>query len=196
VNTIVRTSHGLRGYNTDGKAALEVLQGLGGSLSGRRALILGAGGAARAVLYYICKTVKSIAILNRTRSKGSRLAAQIAEWKGAKCRSYGLKIANLRKEASQADLLINTLPIDVFPRFGKTLIEEELVGRDAIVLDVNYNPRSDFLAKAKLAGAKATDGFDMLIGQAALSFKLWTGRDPPIEVMREAADEARGVRGT
>lgn len=195
VNTIVRTSDGLRGYNTDGKAALEVLQGLGGSLSGRRALILGAGGAARAVLYYISKTVESIAILNRTRSKGSRLATQIAKWSGAKCRSYGLKRANLRKEASQADLLINTLPVDVFPRFGRTLIEEELIVPDAIVFDLNYNPRSNFLAKAKLTGAKVTDGLDMLIGQAALSFKLWTGRDAPVEVMREAADEARGMRG-
>lgn len=196
VNTIVRTEGGLRGYNTDGQAALEVLQGLGGSLSGRRTLILGAGGAARAILYYISKTVKSITILNRTRSKGSSIATQIARWSGAKCRSYGLNRANLRREASQADLLINTLPVDVFPPFGRTLIEEELVGPDVIVFDANYSPQSDFLANAKLAGAKATDGLDMLVGQAALSFKLWTGRDAPVDVMREAANQARRVLAT
>ena len=70
VNTIARSSRGLRGYNTDGRAALEVLQKLGGSLSGTKAAMLGAGGASRAITYYLSKTVESISVLNRTRAKG------------------------------------------------------------------------------------------------------------------------------
>jgi shikimate dehydrogenase len=61
-----------------------------------------------------------------------------------------------------------------------------------IVFDANYSHSSDFLVDAEHAGAIVTDGLDMLVRQAALSFKLWTGRDPPIDIMRAAAEEARG----
>jgi len=193
VNTIVRNNDRLRGYNTDGQAALAVLQSLAGSLPGRRAVILGAGGAARAIVYYLSKTVESIAILNRTRSKASSIASKIGELRGITCRSYGLNKARLQRELGQADLLINTIPPDAFARLGRILIQERLVRQDMVVFDVNYEPKNDFLANAKLAGAKATDGLDMLVRQAALSFTLWTGREAPIDVMREAAIEARAT---
>jgi len=192
VNTIAWNHGRLRGYNTDGQAALTILLRLGGPPSGRRAIILGAGGAARAIAYYISKIVESLVVFNRTRAKGSRLARDITRWGGITSRSYTPSRANLRREVGRADLLINTLPVDVFPRFGRILNREHLVGRNTLVFDVNYTAKSDFLAEAELAGAKVADGLDMLIGQAALSFKLWTGRDAPIDVMRQAAIEARG----
>jgi shikimate dehydrogenase len=192
VNTIANTDDTLRGYNTDGQAALDVLQEIGGSLSGKRVVILGAGGAARAITYCLSKTVPSISILNRTRAKGSRLSAEIVRRSKAKCRAYGLSKADLRKEVPQADLVINTLPVDVLPRFGATLMHEGLIRPGMIVFDANYSHSSDFLVDAEHAGAIVTDGLDMLVRQAALSFKLWTGRDPPIDVMRAAAKEARG----
>jgi shikimate dehydrogenase len=192
VNTIVNTDGTLRGYNTDGQAALSVLQEIGGSLSGKRVLILGAGGAARAITHHLSKTVQSISILNRTRVKGSRLSTEIARRSKAECRARGLNKADLRKEVSEADLVINTLPVDVLPRFGSTLIHEGLIRPGMIVFDANYLHRSDFLVEAEHAGAIVTDGLDMLVRQAALSFKLWTGRDAPIDIMRAAAREARG----
>jgi len=193
VNTIVRNDGRLRGYNTDGQAALAVLQSLAGSLSGRRAVILGAGGAARAIVYYLSKTVDSIAILNRTRSKGSSIATKIARLRGITCRSCGLNKASLQRELGQADLLINTIPSESFARFGSILIQEGLVRQDMVVFDVNYEHKNDFLGNAKLARAKATDGLDMLVRQAALSFTLWTGREAPIDIMREAAIRARAT---
>jgi len=193
VNTIVRNDGRLRGYNTDGQAALAVLQSLARSLRGRRAVILGAGGAARAIVYYLSKTVESIAILNRTRSKGSSIASKIARLRGITCRSYGLSKASLERELGQADLLVNTIPADAFARLGNILIQERLVREDMVVFDVNYEPKNDFLVNAKLAGAKATDGLDMLVRQAALSFTLWTGREAPIDIMREAAMQARAT---
>jgi shikimate dehydrogenase len=192
VNTIVNTDGTLRGYNTDGQAALYVLQEIGGSLSGKRVVILGAGGAARAMTHHLSKTVPNISILNRTRVKGSRLSAEIVGRSKAKCRACGLSKADLRREVPKADLVINTLPVDVLPRFGATLIGEGLIRPGMIVFDANYLQRSDFLVEAEHAGAVVTDGLDMLVCQAALSFKLWTGRDPPIDVMRAAAREARG----
>jgi len=194
VNTITRSGHGLRGYNTDGQAALEVLQKLGGSLSGTKATILGAGGAARAIAYYLSNTIESISILNRTRAKGSNLANEITRWSGNKCRSYQLNNANLRKETSESDILINTLPVQAFPRFAKTLIQERLVRPGMIIFDANYHQESSFLADAQSAGAKVSDGLDMLVSQAALSFELWTGRKPPIDVMHEAALKAKQAR--
>ena len=191
VNTIVRSGRGLRGYNTDGRAALEVLQKLGGSLSGTKASILGAGGAARAIAYYLSNTVDSISILNRHQAKGSSLASEITRWSGNKCRSYQLNNANLRKETSESDILINTLPVQAFPRFAKTLILERLIRPGMIIFDANYHQESSFLADAQSAGAKVSDGLDMLVGQAALSFELWTGRNAPIDVMREAALDAQ-----
>jgi shikimate dehydrogenase len=192
VNTIANTDGTLRGYNTDGQAALDVLQEIGRSLSDKRVVILGAGGAARAITHCLSKTVLSISILNRTRAKGSRLSAEIVRRSNGKCHACGLSKANLRKEVPKADLLINTLPVDVLPRFGATLIHEGLIRPGMIVFDANYSHSSDFLVDAELVGAIVTDGLDMLVRQASLSFKLWTGRDPPIDVMRAAAKEARG----
>jgi len=131
-------------------------------------------------------------MLNRTRSRGSKLAAEIARRSKAQCRAYGLSKADLRREVPQADLLINTLPVDVFPRFGATLLHEGLVRPGMIIFDANYVHRSDFLVDAERAGAIVTDGLEMLVRQAALSFKLWTGRDPPIDIMRAAATDAKG----
>lgn len=190
VNTIVRKNDRLHGYNTDGEAAITALSRLG-SLSGRKALILGAGGAAKAIAYQLSKMADSIVILNRTRSNGTRLASNITEWNGIPSRSYALDRPNLRREAKSRDLLINTLPVSVFPRFANVLIEERLVTRDMLVMDANYEHESNLLTKAQLAGAKAINGLDMLTEQAACSFKLWTGLDAPIDVMRQAAVNKR-----
>ena len=95
------------------------------------------------------------------------------------------------KEATHADIIINTLPINVFPSFAETLIEESLIGPGMVIFDANYYQTDDFLARAQQAGAKVSDGLEMLVGQAALSFELWTGRTAPIDVMREAALRAK-----
>jgi len=192
VNTIANADGTLRGYNTDAQAALDVLQEIGGPLSDKKVVILGAGGAARAITHFLSKTVPRISILNRTRAKGSRLSAETARRSKAQFRAYGLSKADLSKEVRQADLLINTLPVDIFPRFGARLIHEGLIRPGMIVFDTNYVHCSDFLVDAERAGAIVTDGLEMLVRQAALSFKLWTGRDPPIGVMRAAAKEAKG----
>jgi shikimate dehydrogenase len=191
VNTIVRKRNLLWGYNTDGPAALKVLRSLAGSLSGIKAVILGAGGGARSVAYHISKDVGELAILNRTRTRGTNLAASIRRLRTTPCRSYILSMRNLRRETKRADLLVNTLPVEVFAGIGNALIREGLVRPDMLIMDINYKPRTDFVARAKAEGAKATEGLDMLLEQAALSFRLWTGRDPPRNVMREAAVRAK-----
>jgi shikimate dehydrogenase len=193
VNTIVRKNGSLRGYNTDGEGAVRALSQLD-SLSGRRALIIGAGGAAKAIAYHLSKTAESTVILNRTRSNGTHLASKIKRWSGMSSRSCTLDGASLRREAKRADLLINTLPAAAFVRYGKILVQERLIAQNTLVMDTNYTSEDEFLLGASLAGAKAIDGFEMLIQQAGLSFKLWTGLDAPIDMMRKAAAETRKKR--
>ena len=190
VNTVVRKSTRFHGYNTDGEAAVTVLSRLG-SMSGRKIVILGAGGAASAIAYQLAKTAEGIVILNRTRFNRARLAHEVTKRKGAWCQTYPLDRRNLCNEMARGDVLINTLPVTAFPRFGKILIQEDMIAQGTLVMDVNYEPKSDFLSKAKLRGATVVDGIEMLIEQAALSFKLWTGREAPVSVMREAAAGAR-----
>jgi len=190
VNTIARKSDVLWGYNTDGKAAATALTELG-SLSGRKALILGAGGAASAIAHQLSNTIDGITILNRTRSKGSRLAKKVRKWGKIPATSDSLNKTALTKGTQRSDLIVNTLPVDVFPVFGECLIQERLIRSDMLIMDANYKPKTDFVSKARSQGAKTTDGLEMLIRQAAVSFKLWTGEDAPIDVMRKAAIEAR-----
>jgi shikimate dehydrogenase len=193
VNTVVRRNSRFHGYNTDGEAAVTALS-RHGSLSREKIVILGAGGAARAIAYHLAPTVESIVILNRTRSNGARLAYDIARRRGASCQTYHLDRRNICREAARGNVLISTLPVSAFPRFGKILIQEELITRDTLLMDVNYEFKSDFHSKARLTGATIIDGIEMLIGQAALSFKLWTGHDAPINVMSKAVAEARANR--
>ena len=137
VNTIVRKKNGFHGYNTDGEGAARALSQFG-SLSGRKALILGAGGAAKAIAYHLSKSAESIVILNRTPSNGAHLTSRIAEWSGIQSRSCALSRKNLGREAGGADLLINTLPADAFTPIGKILMQDRLIRQNMVVMDANY----------------------------------------------------------
>ncbi len=190
VNTVVSKNREYCGYNTDGEAATAALEELG-SITGRKAVLLGAGGAASSIVYQLSMQAGALTILNRTRSKASHLAAKARKWGRIPVETHALTKANCRREVKRADLLINTLPVDIFPAFGGLLTQEQLIRPDMLIMDANYRPKTDFIAKANFTGAKATDGLEMLVRQAALSFKLWTGTEPPIDVMRDAAIEAR-----
>jgi len=190
VNTVVSRDEEYWGYNTDGEAATGTLEQLG-SITGRKAVVLGAGGAASSIVYQLSIEAKALTILNRTRSRASHLAAKARRWGRIPVESHALNEANCLREIKRADLLINTLPVDIFPAIGDLLIQERLIRPDMLIMDANYRPKTDFIEKANLAGAKAIDGLEMLVRQAALSFKLWTGTEPPIDVMRDAAIEAR-----
>jgi len=98
VNTVVRKNGSLHGYNTDGEGAVRALSQLD-SVSGRRVLIFGAGGAAKAIAYYLSKGAETIVILNRTRSNGARLASKIRKWSGITSSSFPLNRESLRVEA-------------------------------------------------------------------------------------------------
>ncbi len=189
VNTISIKAGRLAGDNTDVPG---FLMDLGLHMAGRKAggmerktaLVLGAGGAARAVVYALTSDGWTVTVAARRLEQARRLAAGFPE--------CGIKAAGLHLtgvEISEVDLIVNATPAGMAPGVEQSPWPE---GRPfparAMVYDLVYNPRLPRLVReARAAGLQATAGLGMLIGQAALAFEIWTGQNPPREAMFEAA---------
>jgi shikimate dehydrogenase len=185
VNTVRNEGGRLVGFNTDGEGAVSFLRERLGSLKGRRAVILGAGGAARALAFSLLREGAELTVLNRTPSKARRLASELGR-RGGEVGWGGLGREEVRGALSRADLLINATPVGM-DREGETLVTSDLMHRGLFVMDLVYHPpETALMREARKAGARAENGLGMLLHQAALSFTLFTGRRAPLEVMRRA----------
>lgn len=198
VNTIVNNGGSLKGYNTDGAGAMRALEEKFGDLRGVRAVVVGAGGASRAVSYHLSMIADELTIFNRTYGKAQGLVEALKAY--PECRASlsarPLKRKDLRDSLHGCDLLVNTTPVGMWPKIDETPIDAELLRPGLMVFDTVYNPpRTRLLREAEAAGARTLNGLGMLIYQGAMAFRLWTGREAPIEVMRRAVEEALGVRG-
>lgn len=189
VNTIVNDKGRLKGYNTDGDGLLKALkQELGVEVSGRRVMLLGAGGACRAALAALCQSGAAwVGIANRTEDRAQSLAAEFAEhFKGTTFASFPLSAALSAACPEPADLLVNTSAVGLrgeafgFPATG-------CVRPGGSVYDMVYRAESTPLVRdARRAGFAAADGLGMLAGQGEIAFGLWFGRAPQRDVMRQA----------
>jgi shikimate dehydrogenase len=187
VNTIANLNGKLIGYNTDGQAALDTLKAAGCCFDGGSVLILGAGGAARAIAYSLFPYVDRIIIANRTISKAESLARLLRRLARKKVLVSSLSRIRLKEAISDADLVINATPVGMSSESSQSLIPSNFMRPGIFVFDVVYNPpETQLLRNAKRAGARAINGVEMLVRQGALSFQLWTGIEPPLEVMRNA----------
>jgi shikimate dehydrogenase len=193
VNTVVPRDGRLLGRNTDAGGFLAALAAAGVRPAGRRALLLGAGGAARAVAYALAGAGCEVAIHNRTWQRARRLATDL------EALSLAAQISALPPDARLADLdtadfdlLVNATSRGMWPRPEVSPWPE---GRPLParwnVFDLVYNPlETRLLRQAREAGALAIDGLGMLVHQGALAFTLWTGRTPPLDRMYTAALQA------
>jgi shikimate dehydrogenase len=182
----------LLGLNTDHAGLIQALREAGVELMGCRALVLGAGGSARAAVYGLMGAgAASIAVLNRSPGRAEALIAKLAAVNHETVLSAGLLAPGpLAAQAAQATLLVNATAAGMAP------VVEESPWPDALplpahlaVLDLVYKPRcTRLLAQAEAAGARPISGLSMLIHQAAQAFEIWTGERAPIEVMRKACD--------
>lgn len=188
VNTVVNERGTLKGYNTDVhgiKRALEKFK-LPGS---GQVMVIGAGGAARASIKALLNLgFEKILIANRT----LRRAQSLADW----VRSMGFSadacsLEEGRRRAGGCELIVNATPIGMYPNVDEAPLSRDEIPSGSAVLDLVYNPpRTKLLREAEKAGARAISGVEVLVYQGAESFKLWTGRDAPIKIMREAALKA------
>lgn len=189
VNTVKNERGKLTGFNTDGMGAVKALEKEVGALKGKRVVILGAGGAARAIAFALLKKGAELTIANRTLSNAIELKRLIEKKLGKTVDVIGIKRKELKNALSGAHVLINATTVGMSPNVDQTLVTADMMHRGLIVNDIVYKPlRTRLLREAKKAGAKPITGIGMLVHQAALAIKIWTNREPPVEVMMRAAE--------
>ncbi len=199
VNTIVNHDGHLSGHNTDGPGFLRaLLVETGYDPKGTRALVLGAGGAARGILLALARGgVDSMVIANRTLERAETLA-KLAKDNGVKSEAISLSGDALTDAASDADLIVNctTVGMSHGPDEHSSPVAAAQIPATAIVNDVVYTPLiTPILKEAAAAGATALGGLHMLVYQGVLSFQMWTGVDAPVDVMLAAATAEMTSRG-
>jgi shikimate dehydrogenase len=187
VNTVVRRGRRLVGYNTDGEGFLRAVRTAGFRPRGKRAVLLGAGGSARAAAWSLLEAgVGRILILNRHVDRASSLAARMRLRKSAIVEFGPLTDALRRDTFAQADLVVNCTSLGLAGK-GGLRIAISGTPKHCLVYDLVYGARpTAFVAAARRRGRLAENGEAMLIEQARLAFRLWTGREPPSAVMRKA----------
>jgi shikimate dehydrogenase len=194
VNTVRRAGDRLIGENTDGKGFLRsVREDAGVDPAGKRVVFLGAGGAARAMTVELALAgARHITVVNRSADRGKALVRQLNEktpvqaefepWDG----DYGVP--------ADADILVNATSIGLFPDVAAMpCVALDSIRPGLLVCDVIPNPpQTAFLKAAATRGARTLDGLGMLVYQGAIAFKLWTGVDADVAVMRRALEQVFG----
>ncbi len=198
VNTVLLKDGKAVGHNTDAGGFLRALNDAGFDPQGCSALVLGAGGAARAVVYALATSHARVTILNRTPTKAIALAAEFSPVNPrARLQGGPLDESPIQQASLGVNLVVNTTPLGMWTRSSRIADAEhdeispwpETVPfpREALLMDLIYNPRETPLMRQALqAGARACDGLSMLVHQGAEAFTLWTGQDAPVDVMMAA----------
>ena len=194
VNTLIRSDEGFRGDNTDGKGFLNsLLLEKDWQPQAKRAVILGAGGSARAVCTALAlKGTKEIVLVNRSLPKAEDIISNIAARIGVKARAMLWEDQGLQAAVSNADIIINTTPLGMEPKINVAPpLNTEWLDRGQLVVDLIYNPlKTKLLEEASQRGCEVLNGLGMLIHQGVLSFKLWTGIEPPLEGLRDLLEKS------
>jgi shikimate dehydrogenase len=179
VNTILNRNGKLTGHNTDWMGLTIALKE-SMEIEGKNFVVLGAGGTARSAVYAILKEGGIPIILNRTIEKGKELAAEFG------CEFYHIDDIGKIK----ADCLINTTPVGMIPYTEKSPIKNNTLSNFRFVVDVIYNPlKTKLLRDAKKAGCTVLSGLGMFVHQGAEQIKIWTGIEPPRELMKQVVFE-------
>jgi shikimate dehydrogenase len=183
-NTLSFKGGEIRADNTDAQGLMEALPE---SAAGRRALVLGAGGAARAVVWALVREGAEVSVWNRTPERAAQLCAEL-----------GGRV-DKKPGPGDYDLIVNSTSVGLRGEdpFTELPLSRDWFGFSQIVVDLVYGEReSKLLNVAAEAGADVVDGLEILVHQGAAAFRIWTGVDPPLDVMREAAQAGNARAGT
>lgn len=181
VNTILNEKNELVGYNTDYYGACEALKRAGIKLANANTLLLGAGGAARAVAYLLSQNNAKVTIASRT----LRRAEIIANDFNIDC----VELSNLKNLNRGFELIINATPV-----YNKLIIPERFVKRDTTVFELVYPLETKLTRTAILKGAKVINGLEMLLYQGIKAFELFTNRKAPVKIMKKALGKRKILR--
>ena len=195
VNTVVNRDGHLTGYNTDCIGFMQPLAQQGFLPKGKEATILGAGGAARAVIWGLLRAkVKRITLGVRNPAKAARLAEEFAAY--GEIQVLHWEDSAFAEHLAVTDLLVNTTPLGMYPHVeGMPPVDWTKLKKDALVYDIIYTPeRTRFLSEAQAHGHAIITGEGMLAGQGAAAFTLWTGVAPDLALMKRALREELDLR--
>ncbi|MDF2950371.1 MAG: shikimate dehydrogenase, partial [Sedimentibacter sp.] len=192
VNTVTIKDGILKGYNTDGTGFLKsFIENTGEKIDGKNIIILGSGGAARAISMTLAlNNANKIFICNRTYEKAVNLSAEIN--KHAKNCSIAIPMVyeEIEKVIKMSDVLINSTSIGMYPNIDISPLEKELLKKNLIVCDIVYNPRKTKLIRdAEEVGCKTVIGLFMLLYQGVEAFELWTDLKAPVDTMLQVIEE-------
>jgi shikimate dehydrogenase len=180
VNTIVNHNGRLVGHNTDCHGAVQALN-TKTELNQKAAMIIGAGGAARAIGFGLKSAGCHIVIANRSAVKGKMLAADLG----------GESVPLSQLNEVDGDILVNTTPVGMAPMADAIPVADDMLRPGLVVMDIIYNPLcTRLLLVAAQAGCQVIDGTSMFVHQGARQFELWTGRQAPIDIMHKAVMKA------
>jgi shikimate dehydrogenase len=179
VNTLVIDDGRIRGTNTDWIGAVRCLEAML-PMEGHRFIVIGTGGAARGVIYGIANKGGEAVVVGRSEEKGQALAEEFD------CAFVPFS----EIESVHGDCLVNTTPVGMHPEEDKTPVSKHILGAYKAVADVIYNPlKTKLLREAEAAGCKVASGFEMFVFQGTEQFRIWTGQEPPVELMRSVVLE-------
>jgi len=182
INTIVNDDGVLTGYNTDGDGALKALEEAT-TLKGKKAVLIGSGGAASAIAVGLMKKGVKLVVLNRTGDKARKLAERV--------NASGSGGLNKLSEIASADILINATPVGMPPETERSIIPKDLLHDRLTVFDIISNPRDTrLLIEARERGCAVVYGYKMLLYQAVKQFELFTGLKCPLTAMESALTQA------
>ncbi len=187
VNTIVNQRGRLIGSNTDCRGALEALEEKI-DLRGRSVVLLGAGGAARAIGFGLKERGVPLTVVNRSKERGQALSQEL------RCNYLPMSsLARMKTGELEADVIINATSLGMDPRDGETPVPKELLEKGMVVMDIVYEPlQTRLLREAKEKGCVTVDGLEMLIRQGMAQFEIWTGRRLKIGEIRKDLRRALG----
>lgn len=191
INTIVKTKDTLAGFNTDAAGALQALQQAQVDLSDSHVLILGSGGAARAIAFGLALNapIKGLNLLGIDENERKRLAQDLRRKTSMTVDESTLDPNSLAQAIKHAHLLINCTPVGMDPHPDATPVPRELLNTRLTVMDIVYNPlETRLLREAREAGCITIRGLEMFLHQAMAQFELWTSRPAPVTVMRQVLE--------
>jgi shikimate dehydrogenase len=192
INTVVNESGRLFGYNSDGRGALNALREAGADPTGRRVLLIGSGGAARAIGITLVREAPpaELTILGVVPEELGRLVQDARERGKSPVCGESLTDASLSKALSTAEIVLHCTPLGMHPKEDNAIVPASLWKPGLTVFDAVYNPRRTRLLKeAEAAGCRIVEGLEMFLGQAYVQFELWTGQRAPRDVMRRVLEE-------
>jgi len=199
VNCVVSRNGSLTGHNTDLYGFMRSLAEAGFTPAAADVLLLGAGGAARAVVIGLVDAgAERLTLSGRSAERATEAAKALTAASGKAIRYLAFDDSQFAAGCQSADLIVNCTPIGTKSTAEalRTPIPSSLLPMSACVFDLVYNPAETVLLReARARGARTIAGLDMLVYQAAENLRLWTGREAPVDIMKEAAERALSTSG-